>query len=84
MPRKTSISLSDEDDALLHEQLAAGVPLRDIIRRGLGVERPDVALAREAAQSAADAVREDIREMVRGVAAETVREMMRQSGGGGY
>lgn len=64
MSRKTSVSLSDEDDALLHTELAAGGKLSDIIRRGLGTERPDVALARETATAFYDSVSDDLQDRV--------------------
>jgi hypothetical protein len=70
--------LSDEDDALLHEALAGGLPLREIIRRGIGAESPDAALARKAAEEALDAVRGELREMVD---AAVQRAMAKAQGG---
>jgi hypothetical protein len=64
MPRKTSFYLSDEDDALLRETMATGVSLREIMRRGLGVEDPHLALARQAATEALEALRPEIEEWV--------------------
>ena len=75
MPRKTSISLSDEDDRLLHAELDAGVPLRDIIRRGLGTERPDVALAREAAAAFYDAVGDELQDRIDRAVERALRKM---------
>ena len=74
MARKTSISLSDEDDVLLHDALAAGTPLREIIVRGLHAEDPAGKLARDAAAEALDAVREELREMIDGAVKRALAE----------
>lgn len=75
MPRKTSISLSDEDDALLHARLEAGDSLRSIIRRGLEVEQVDVALAREAAAALYDMVSGDLQDRVDRAVERALRKM---------
>ena len=56
MGRKTSFYLSDDDDALLREALAAGDSLREIMRRGIGAVGPVEATAELAARRAAEAV----------------------------
>lgn len=95
MPRKTSVYLTDEADAIVHAEMARGVTLAEIIRRGAGAAGPDEALAQmvlesaldalrkfaqEAAREAAEAVAEELREIVR----SEVRRAMGEMQGGGY
>jgi hypothetical protein len=75
MTRKTSISLSDEDDRLLHEHLAAGGTLREIIKRGLGTERPDMALAREAAAAFYSAIDGELQDRIDRAVERALRKM---------
>lgn len=64
MPRKTSFYLSDEDDVLLRAKIAEGVPLREIMRRGIGATAPDRALAREAAAEMLEAMGDELQDRI--------------------
>ena len=75
MTRKTSISLSDEDDALLHSHLEAGDSLRSIIRRGLGVERADGALARQAAVDALEMLGDELQDRIERAVERALRKL---------
>ena len=76
MPLKTSVYLSDELTAAVR---ACGVPLAEIVRRGMGAADPDEALVSAAASRAAAVIREDLASLMAeaaGMAARDVAEAM--------
>ena len=80
MARKTSISLSDEDDVLLHDALKGGTALRVIIVRGLHAEDPAPRWVREAAHEALEALGDELQERID----KAVKRALGDMQGGGY
>ncbi len=74
---KTSVYLPDELAAAVK---ASGVPMAELIRRGLAAESPCVAAGRTGAREAAEALLGEQRETIR----EAVRAALRDMQGGGF
>jgi hypothetical protein len=74
---KTSVYLPGDLSAAVK---ASGVPLAELVRRGLGVEGADVQTARQAAAEALDAVRDELAGMVE----RAVRSALHDAQGGSW
>ena len=77
MSKRTSVYLSDELAAVVD---AADVPLAELVRRGIGAGAPDERALREVARLAAEAVRDDVEQIV----GEAVKRALRDAQGGSW